>query len=104
MVIRNRGEYVIRKETGKYFYVKDISIGPPSIYLGNKVSNVNLEDSVEARYFRSSKYVQATVVNVEKYLNKHGKSLPSKATSPFTSGYRHEVDVSPELDSKYATY
>ena len=42
--------------------------------------------------------------NVEEYLTKHGNSLPHKATSPFTSIYRPEVDVTPELDAKDAAY
>ena len=84
LVISNRVEDVIRKEIGKYFYVKDSSIGPHSIFLWNKVSKVTLENVVEACYFISSQYVQAPVANVEEYLTKHGKSLPLKATSPFT--------------------
>ena len=44
------------------------------------------------------------MANIEEYLTKHGKSLPRTSTSTFTSGYRHEVDVTPELDVKDAAY
>ena len=44
------------------------------------------------------------MTNVEEYLTKHGKSLTRKFTSTFTLGYRHEVDVTPELDTKDAAY
>ena len=104
LVISNRGEYVIRKEIETYFYVKDGSIGPPSIYLGNKDYKITLENGVETWSFSSAQYVQVAVANVEEYLTKHGKSLPHKATSPFTLGYRPEVDVAPELDAKDAAY
>ena len=54
LVISNRGEDVIGKEIGKYFRIKDSSIRPPSIYLGNDVSKVTLENGFEAWYFSSS--------------------------------------------------
>ena len=73
LVISNRGEYVIRKEIETYFYVKDGSIGPPSIYLGNKDYKITLENGVETWSLRSSQYVQAEVANVEDYLTNNGK-------------------------------
>ena len=41
----------------KHLYVKDGFIGLPSIYLGNEVSKVTLENGVKAWYFSSSQYV-----------------------------------------------
>ena len=57
LIISNRGEDVIRKEFGKYFYAKDGYIEPPSIYLGNKVSKVTIENGVGAWSFSSPQYV-----------------------------------------------
>ena len=76
MVIRNRGEDVLRKEIEEYFYVKDRCIEQPSIYLGNKSSKVILENGVEAWSSISSQCVQDAVANVEEYVTKNGKSLP----------------------------
>ena len=44
------------------------------------------------------------MANIEEYLTKHGESLPRKATPPFASGCRPEVDVTTELDTNDAAY
>ena len=97
-------ENVLKNQTGRYFVIKDGSVGPPTIYLGNKVSKVTLENGVEAWSFSSSQYVQNAVNNVEEYLHKLGKCLPKKATSPLSNNYRPESDVSPELTSALGSY
>ena len=104
LVISHHAERVIRTEIGKYFYVKENSIGEPSLYFGNKVSKVILENGIKAWSFSSSQYVQAAVNNVESYLKSKGKSLATKAASPFTTGYRPEIDVSEELNATDAAY
>ena len=68
------------------------------------MSKVTLENDVSAWSFSSSQYVQAAVENVEKYLKGKGLCLPVKAPTPFNSGYRPEVDVSPELNATDAAY
>jgi len=104
LCIRMNAENILRKEIGKYFYVKEGSVGPPSIYLGNKVSKVTLNNGQEAWSFSSSQYVQAAVSNVEDYLKKRGKSFPAKAPAPFTTGYRPEIDVTEELNTTDGAY
>ena len=42
---------VLEKEIGKYWTLKPDSIGAPKLYLGNKVSKVNLENGVSAWSF-----------------------------------------------------
>ena len=97
-------ETILRKEIGKYWNLKPSSVGPPSIYLGNKVTQVTLENGVTCWSFSSSQYVQAAVTNVEKYLKLRDQSLPKKATSPFRGDYRPEVDITPELTLSDAAY
>ena len=97
-------ENVLKNQIGKYFVIKEGSVGPPSLYLGNKVSKVTLDNGVDAWSFSSSQYVQNAVKNVEEYLRKKGKSLPAKASSPLSNNYRPEVDVTCELDSLDASY
>ena len=86
---------------GRYFELKEESIGPPDHYLGGKVRKVQLENGVYAWAFSSSKYVQAEVKNVEVYLmsedSKHWK-MPNKADTPLTTTYRPEFDISRELN------
>ena len=104
LCISHRAEEIVRNEIGKYFVVKNGSIGPPSLYLGNKVSKVTLDNGVDAWSLSSSQYVQAAVQNVETHLKASGESLPIRAKSPFSTGYRPEIDVSPELDATDAAY
>ena len=104
LVISEHGEATLRNEIGKYFELKEESIGPPSIYLGGKMSRVTLKNGVEAWSFSSSQYVQAAVKNVEEYLSKEGRKLPRRAASPFAANYRPETDTSPELCDTKASY
>jgi hypothetical protein len=97
--LRN-AEQVLWRELGRYFTLKEESIGPPKIYLGGSVRKVQLENGVECWAFSSSQYVQAAVKNVEEYLatrNNERWKLPGKAETPMRTAYRPEIDVSPEL-------
>ena len=104
LVIDEFPESIIRQEIGKFWTLKSSSVGPPTIYLGNKVTKVTLENGVTCWAFSSSQYVQASVSNVEKHLKQTNQSLPKKATAPFRVDYRPEVDVSPELNVTDAAY
>jgi hypothetical protein len=104
LVIDELPDAIIYKEIGKMWTMKKSSIGPPTIYLGNKVTKVTLENDVTCWSFSSSQYVQAVVINTEKYPKSKGKSLPKRATLPSMNDYRPEVDVMPELNISEATY
>ena len=104
LCISMRPEEILNNEIGKYWIMKKDSVGLPNIYLGNKVSKVTLENGVDAWAFSSSQYVQAAVTNVKKYLESQGLKLPNKAIAPFTTNYRPEIDISPELNSTNAAY
>ena len=107
LVISDNAEAILKNEIGKYFELKKESVGPPTIYLGGRLSKVQLENGVNAWAFSSSQYAQAAVKNVEEYLakeeNKHWK-LPSKAETPMTTSYRPELDISRELNPTEAAY
>ena len=96
LVVSKNAESILRNELGRYFELKEESIGPPDHYLGGKVRKVQLENGVYAWAFSSSQYVQTAVKNVEAYLdsqdNKRWK-MPSKADTPLTTTYRPELDV-----------
>ena len=104
LVISEQGEHVLRNEIGKYFEMKEESIGPPTIYLGGKLSYVALDNGVQAWSFSSSQYAQAVVQNVEQYLAKSNRKLAPSAKTPFTSNYRPEIDMTDELDDENAAY
>jgi hypothetical protein len=104
LVISENAESVLRKEIGQHFVLRDESIGPPSQYLGGKLREVTLENGVKAWAFGSCQYVQSAVRNVEDHLAKTGEKLPYKAPTPLSSGYRPEIDVSPELGETDASH
>ena len=104
LAIMEEPERFLRKELGTRFTIKEKSIGPPSQYLGNKVSQVTLENGVQCWCFSSSQYIQNAVHNVEEYLLKQGEKGLPRAKSPWPSNYRPEIDVSPELSPPKASY
>ena len=70
LVLIENAERVLRQDLGRYFTLKEESIGPSKIYLGGSVRKVQLDNGVECWAFSSSQYVQAAVKNVEEYLAK----------------------------------
>ena len=76
LVVSEKAELVVHQEIGKYFELKEASIGMPDIYLGGKVSCVELSTGVKAYTFSARQYVSAAVANVESYLKKKGQKLP----------------------------
>jgi len=104
LVVSENSEGVIRKEIGKYFELKESSIGMPDVYLGGKVSMVELNNGQKAYTFSSSQYVKSAVTNVETYLNETGRKFPCRVNTPISSNYRPEVDLSEELNDSDASY
>ena len=104
LVISTQGEKILRDGIGKYFELKEESIGPPKLYLGGSMREVELENGVKAWAFGSSQYVQEAVKNVERYLDLQGGKLPAKAETPMQTSYRPELDVTPELATTDAAY
>ncbi len=107
LVVSDNAEQVLRNELGRYFTLKEESIGPPKVYLGGHVRKVKLDNGVECWAFSSSQYVQAAVKNVEQYLTKRNDDnwrLPAKADTPLRTAYRPELNESPELGPTEAAY
>ena len=75
LVIMCDPETFLRQEIGSRFTLKESSIGPPTQYLGNKVSEVVLKNGRSAWSFSSSQYTQSAVKNVEEYLMRDRKKL-----------------------------
>jgi hypothetical protein len=62
-------------EINKYFKMKPGSIGDPDIYLGAKLCQCTLPNSVRAWALSPSKYVQEAVKMVEQHLTAKGMSF-----------------------------
>ena len=104
LVISDQGETMLSKEIGKYFNLKESSIGPPTQYLGGKLREVELENGQKCCAFGSKQYVEDAVKNVMEYLKKRGEGLAAKAVTPMTSGYHPDIDITPELGEEDAAY
>ena len=105
-------ESILWHKIGKYFQLKEESIGEPTIYLGGTCSKVEV-NGVRCWAFSLSQYVQAACGNVKKYLEKLNKGvhpkdqiyfLPKRANAPFRNDYRPEINVSAELPPEFAVY
>ena len=70
LVVSDNAESILCNEIGKYFELKEASIGPPKMYLGAGIRKVKLYNGVDASAASSSQYVQAAVRNVEEYIEK----------------------------------
>ena len=92
------------EEINKYFPMKPNSVESPKLYLGAKVSKVQLPNGVETWAMSMSQYVKEAVRNVESYMQKKGLALIKKAGTPMSLGYSPEVDGSPELSEEEGTY
>ena len=85
MAIMQKSDDFVRNELGKRFVVNPNSIGPPTQYLGNKVSSITLDNVRNAWSFSSSRYVQAAVKNVIDTWPQEEKTLPKRGKYPWTS-------------------
>jgi hypothetical protein len=90
------------------YMLKAGSVSEPTTYLGAKVSKYWLEHSDnpdKVRWSLSAEdYVNRAVKDVETELEKVGKALLTKVTTPTTVDYRPELDQSKELGPDQASY
>ena len=70
LVVSDNTESILRNEIGRYFELKEASIGPPKMYLGAGIRKVKLDNGLDAWAASSSQYIQAAVRNVEEYIEK----------------------------------
>jgi hypothetical protein len=91
---------------GKHFKLKPDSIKPPDHYLGANIAPFSLPDNpTKERWSMSSTdYVKQAVKNVERDLHEIGRALSNRASSPMSTSYRPELDVSSILDPDRANY
>jgi hypothetical protein len=90
----------------KLYRMKEGSIGKPTKYLGADVIEYRLPtDHQRPKWgFSSQQYVTEAIKNVEMELTKFDQGLINSATTPFTSGYRPELDLSPLLDDEQTNW
>ncbi|KAI2506530.1 Reverse transcriptase (RNA-dependent DNA polymerase) [Fragilaria crotonensis] len=93
---------------GKRFTLKPGSIKEPDTYLGANVKKFripNSDDPDKVRWaFESSSYVAKAIKDVERELSEADMRLMPNVRTPLASGYRPDLDLSPELGSKQLNY
>lgn len=106
LAISHRAEDIIRGEIGTKFMLKEESIGPPSQYLGGKLSLVELANGTKAWSFSSTQYVKEAVTNAEKLAKSIDMSVPGprNSTTPISRDYRPEIDTTSELTPEMASH
>ena len=86
----------------QYFLLKPDSVGPPKMYLGKKISQVQLPTGVNAWTISASQYIQDYVQNIEKYLERNSMAL-RKGTNAYPYQKKHRPEW-PELFLEEASY
>ena len=89
----------------KSYTLKEGSVKEPETYLGADILWHEVSGNNLAWALSQDTYVRRAVVEVERYLGERGRQLKKTGVvSPLSSGYRPELDASPELDDEQASY
>jgi hypothetical protein len=95
-------------ELSHRFTLKEGSVQEPTLYLGADVIKWYIAQSDEPGKVRwalaSTKYTRRAIADLEVELEAIGKRLPTKVTTPLSTGYRPESDQSPELNPERLNY
>ena len=81
------------------FKLKDDKIAPPEIYLGVQLEKMTV-GAHDGWALSLDKYIKAALDTVEKSLADARKRLPSKCKTLISSGYKPELDTTPELNAE----
>ena len=82
----------ILKRIDKYFELKLKSIGPPDIYLGAKLKEINVNG--QNMWTQSpAAYVKDAVKNCKEWMDKMGLRFPSRCDTPLPTTYRPRCDA-----------
>jgi len=93
----------IMETIGKSYRFKDGSVGPPKTYLGAEIKEFRQPyDPTSSMWSMSAdKYVQDALQQIEKSVNRFGKRLPTKVTTPLSHKYRPQLDTTAFLDDTF---
>jgi hypothetical protein len=87
------------------YTLKAGSVKEPDVYLGADIKKFGTRINETAWGISSDTYIKSAVTEVERKLAETGKQLfTGKCATPMTSGYRPELDSSPELRPDLTNY
>jgi hypothetical protein len=81
--------HAIMKVISQQYYLKDGSLEKPKTYLGAEIKEFRHPDNPQHAMWSMSadQYVKDALINLEFNLDQLGKRLPTKVTTPLSSGY-----------------
>ena len=96
---------VTMNDLGKLYELKPESVKEPDIYLGANMEKVQLPNGKVEWSMGSKTYVKNAIKVVEALLLEDDPTATLKTTArnPFPSGYKPELDVTPELNDELAS-
>ena len=97
----------VLKDIDVYMKLKPTSVGGPKMYLGAKLSKVQMSNGVWAWTISLSKYVEAAVRNFKQFLRNNFNNkykLMCHTPNPFPLGYEPGTNISPLLPPDEASY
>jgi hypothetical protein len=89
------------------YTLKPGSVKAPDEYLGAEVRKYTIhgdEGPMKAWALSSDLYIKRAVAEVERTLAEVGDKLKTRVKTPLSTGYRPELDVTPELDAERTNY
>jgi hypothetical protein len=92
------------------YKLKDGSVKSPTEYLGATIKEYQLPVSgnetqpTDCWSLSPDVYVKRAVAESERTLGEIDQKLKTKVTTPLSTGYRPELDATPELDDRQANY
>ena len=89
----------VLKSVQDTFKFKDNKIDKPDVYLGAQLDKMSV-DGFKGWTMSSEKYVKSAIKNIEQTLAEMNQRLPTNCRTPLSSGYRPELDTSPELKAE----
>jgi len=95
MIGLNPGD--IAAQIDQTYKLKPESVIKPTQYLGANIGQILLPDGNFSWYMSSEEYCKAATQNVEAWLQQRRERLPTKTACVFPSGWKPELDVTPEL-------
>jgi hypothetical protein len=100
ILIFSKDPRTIMNQLGELYELKPESVKEPDVYLGANIEKIQLRDGRTVWGMSSKTYVKNSVKVVEALLREDDPDakLKSTAKNPFPSGYKPELDVTPELN------
>jgi hypothetical protein len=110
ILVLSHAPHAVIESLSQHVTFKPGSVEEPKNYLGADVFKVTVHDgspnepAKQVWAMSASEYIKHSIQEVERELALQEAYLPKKIETPISSGYRPELDFSPELDGSQINY